>query len=339
MTFEYTRPSWEDVELKVKDMVPIVTKWGVLSDASRVAYRDQKPSMILLNHGVVLTLTLEVGPSLDIPLRVKFYNVPFEFWNPRGLGKIALKLGKQLYADQITNEYSRATYARILVEVDVRHKPIFDHKVKKPDKKYFTQEVSYENFSKYCYHCKIFKHGWESCNVLKKIDELKNSNGKQVEVEEGTEEGDDMPEPIAQVQSRKRKGKAKVVKPQVVTANGDGGSTSGHVHARGGPPKVAKRVVETMVSLVPPCPIIITTTQVQNEARNGMGMGTLRQNEEERGASDSSYGDDLSESLELSKENRNHAIDMVITCTSSEMIGHAMALYRKKQGGYTGKCD
>ncbi|KAG9142708.1 hypothetical protein Leryth_005468 [Lithospermum erythrorhizon] len=48
-----------------------------------------------------------------------------------------------------------------------------------------------------------------------------------------------------------------------------------------------------MVSLVPPCPIVITTTQVQNEARNGMGMGTLRQNEEERGASDSSYGEDI----------------------------------------------
>ncbi|GAA0186414.1 hypothetical protein LIER_33702 [Lithospermum erythrorhizon] len=69
---------------------------------------------------------------LDIPVWVKFYDVPLKYWNPKALGKIASKLGRPLYSDEVTNECSKATYARILVEVDVRDKQTFEYEVKVP---------------------------------------------------------------------------------------------------------------------------------------------------------------------------------------------------------------
>ncbi|GAA0174533.1 hypothetical protein LIER_27907 [Lithospermum erythrorhizon] len=67
---------------------------------------------------------------LDIPMWVQFHNIPLCYWNPNGLRKIASKLGRPLYSDQVMNEYSKASYARILVEVDVRKKPVFEYHVK-----------------------------------------------------------------------------------------------------------------------------------------------------------------------------------------------------------------
>ncbi|GAA0171434.1 hypothetical protein LIER_25462 [Lithospermum erythrorhizon] len=185
----------------------------------------------------------------DMVPMVKFYNVPFEFWNPRGLGKIASKLENPLYSDQITNDY-----ARILVEVDVRHKPIFEYKVKKPNQTKFTQHVSYENFPDYCFHCKEFKHGWDSCNVFKKIDELKERNGKQVEEDEGQVGDGTMTEPIAKAKPQRKKGKMTIVEPPVDVAKGMGASTSAQVPKRVGPLNVAKGGAESMVSLFLPMP-------------------------------------------------------------------------------------
>ncbi|GAA0183483.1 hypothetical protein LIER_42414 [Lithospermum erythrorhizon] len=49
--------------------------------------------------------------------RDKFFDVPLRYWTPSGLSKIASKLGRPLYTDQFTCERSRASYARILVEI------------------------------------------------------------------------------------------------------------------------------------------------------------------------------------------------------------------------------
>ncbi|GAA0149103.1 hypothetical protein LIER_08366 [Lithospermum erythrorhizon] len=116
---------------------------------------------------------------LDIPIWVKFYNVPLGYWNRKGLGKIASKLRRPLYSDQVTSEYSRATYARIFVEVNVSEKPVFYYEVKLPNGKIYTQLVSYENFPEYCYHCKGFKHGWDSCKELKRLEDLTKRKEKE----------------------------------------------------------------------------------------------------------------------------------------------------------------
>lgn len=54
-----------------------------------------------------------------IPIWVQFYNVPLEFWSAEGLSYVASAIGNPLFADSMTENCSRLSYARICVEVDV----------------------------------------------------------------------------------------------------------------------------------------------------------------------------------------------------------------------------
>ncbi|GAA0166840.1 hypothetical protein LIER_21905 [Lithospermum erythrorhizon] len=118
-----------------------------------------------------------------------------------------------------------------------------------------------------------FKHGWDSCNVLKKIDDLKKRNGKQVEVDEAQVGDGNMTEPISQAKPQRRKGKLTIVEPQVDAPNGIGDSMSAHVHTLGGPSNVAGG----------------------GEEGNGGRSGALRRNEEGRGADANSGREYISE--------------------------------------------
>ncbi|GAA0164481.1 hypothetical protein LIER_39796 [Lithospermum erythrorhizon] len=385
MTFEYTRPNGEDVELEEDDMIPIVAKWGYCLigcftgrfPGSKAVYDiaaswGVRNRVIPYSKGWTIfrfnsledrekvvrggpymawgkTLMLKVVEEgmaldddlfLDIPLWVKFYNVPLEFWNPKGLGKIASKLGRPLYSDQITNEYSRATYARILVEVDVRHEPIYDYNVRKPNGNCYTQIVSYENFPDYCYHCKVFKHGPEACNVLKKKKDLENNKG--VHVEANTVGGEDarVHEPTAQPQASKTKGKEKADEPQGATSKGEGGSTSVHPKNRGGQPFGPKnqtqgpmKAPKTWVQVIPPSLNVITTPIVPLVTRSGVGVGALGRDGDQSGESDDGNGDRLMDPAEEPCQDGDHALDVNFLCTSSEMVGHGMALYNNNLVG------
>ncbi|GAA0151020.1 hypothetical protein LIER_09831 [Lithospermum erythrorhizon] len=99
---------------------------------------------------------LDADLFLDIPLWVKFYDVPLRYWIASGLSKIASKLGRPLYTNQFTCERSRASYARILVEVDIRCAPIHEFPVHLPRGIIHTQRVSYEDFPDFCYRCQSF---------------------------------------------------------------------------------------------------------------------------------------------------------------------------------------
>ncbi|KAK4737685.1 hypothetical protein R3W88_001382 [Solanum pinnatisectum] len=67
-----------------------------------------------------------------IPLWVKLPNLPLNCWNEVVLSKIGSILGKPLYADECTSQVNRISFARILVEVDIKvwfeWKPIFCQK-------------------------------------------------------------------------------------------------------------------------------------------------------------------------------------------------------------------
>ncbi|GAA0160520.1 hypothetical protein LIER_17059 [Lithospermum erythrorhizon] len=85
-------------------------------------------------------------------------------------GKIASKLGRPLCIDQFTCERSRASYAWILVEVDMRYDPIHEFPVHLPRGIIHTQRVSYEDFPVFCYRCQSFGHHYERCPRLKVLE-------------------------------------------------------------------------------------------------------------------------------------------------------------------------
>ncbi|GAA0184622.1 hypothetical protein LIER_31910 [Lithospermum erythrorhizon] len=117
---------------------------------------------------------LDANLFLDIPLWVKFYDVPLRYWTEIGLNKISSNLGKPLYTDQFTCERSRASFARVLVEVDMRYAPIHEFPIHLAGGIIHSQRVSYEDFPEFCCHCQSFRHHYERCLHLKvsEIEEM-----------------------------------------------------------------------------------------------------------------------------------------------------------------------
>jgi len=55
-----------------------------------------------------------------VPVWVRFPNLPICCWSPSCLSKIASVLGKPIQSDHMTFTLSCMSYARVLVEIDLR---------------------------------------------------------------------------------------------------------------------------------------------------------------------------------------------------------------------------
>ncbi|GJT92144.1 zinc knuckle CX2CX4HX4C containing protein [Tanacetum coccineum] len=69
-------------------------------------------------------LCMSKPDTSKLPLWVKIYDIPLEAWNVEGISRIASRIGVPIIMDKITTlicekPYGRASYARVLVEVDV----------------------------------------------------------------------------------------------------------------------------------------------------------------------------------------------------------------------------
>ena len=53
-----------------------------------------------------------------IPIWVRFFNIPLEFWIAEGLSRIASTVGSPIHADQMTSSLKRLAYARICLEIN-----------------------------------------------------------------------------------------------------------------------------------------------------------------------------------------------------------------------------
>lgn len=130
-----------------------------------------------------------------IPIWVKFFNVPFEFWTAKGLSYVASSIGKPLYLDQVTRTRCRLDFARICVEVDT--KDVL------PEEVYLRVGnvehciiVEYPWKPKKCASCNLFGHSSNACpKVVKKVwvvkkakidakdSEVVTSSGKEASLE------------------------------------------------------------------------------------------------------------------------------------------------------------
>ncbi|KAH0686275.1 hypothetical protein KY289_017033 [Solanum tuberosum] len=53
---------------------------------------------------------------MEIPLWVKFPNLPMTCWSKNSLSRIASAVGKPVYADECTAKQTRISFARMLIE-------------------------------------------------------------------------------------------------------------------------------------------------------------------------------------------------------------------------------
>ncbi|XP_028125477.1 uncharacterized protein LOC114322385 [Camellia sinensis] len=56
-----------------------------------------------------------------IPIWVKVFNVPMEYWDDDGLSRIASAIGEPLYMDRLTAHGDRVSFAKVCVEIGVNY--------------------------------------------------------------------------------------------------------------------------------------------------------------------------------------------------------------------------
>lgn len=132
-----------------------VAKFLTIEDAKEVMYAGpytiaNRP-MILKHWSVDFDFKAEF-PN-EIPLWVKFPNLPMSCWGIKSLSRIASVLGKPLFADECTTNQSRISFARILIEVNVSKPLPNEIELMDPTGNRFIQDVTYDWKPTYCEKC------------------------------------------------------------------------------------------------------------------------------------------------------------------------------------------
>lgn len=108
-------------------------------------------------------MTFEREQLSKIPIWVQFSNIPLKFWNEEGLSHIASAVGIPLYANSLTEDGKRLSYARICVEVTV-DSVLRDHvNVLYSNGNSATINVHYPWKPLSCTKCLIFGHSDSQC--------------------------------------------------------------------------------------------------------------------------------------------------------------------------------
>ncbi|KAL2533177.1 Uncharacterized protein Adt_06528 [Abeliophyllum distichum] len=106
-----------------------------------------------------------------MPVWVVLPELPLDFWNPKGLGKIASKIDKPISLDNLTSLRGRLSYARVLIEVDAAKELVRTVNIGLPNGDVYDQKVIFEHEPKFCSFCRTFGHSHSSCAFCDKMQE------------------------------------------------------------------------------------------------------------------------------------------------------------------------
>ena len=143
----------------------------------------------------------------SIPVWVKVFNVPLEYWNNEGVAVIANELGKPIVMDRVTqsmctNHWGRPGFMRLLIEMSSESEwlnciNVISRDWDTRDKRVSVCNVEYAWKPSRCSNCKIYGHSDSKCGVLnaKKIEENRvaeeqkknkgnEGSGKKIEVDD-----------------------------------------------------------------------------------------------------------------------------------------------------------
>ncbi|KAK2658721.1 hypothetical protein Ddye_005254 [Dipteronia dyeriana] len=108
-----------------------------------------------------------------IPVWVKLFNIPHEYWTEEGLSYIASAFGKPLYADSLIESMKRISFARVCIEIDATCDLVDSFDLFMGDDTYTNEGEKVEIFVEYqwkpkiCTECKSFGHSDVTCLRLK----------------------------------------------------------------------------------------------------------------------------------------------------------------------------
>ncbi|XP_028091363.1 uncharacterized protein LOC114291701 [Camellia sinensis] len=107
-------------------------------------------------------MKLSKEKATKVPVWAKFFNVPFEYWDSDGLSRIASAVGVPLFMDQLTEQGSRVSFARVCVEVEAASTLPAMFKVDCEGIE-ATVKVEYQGLPPKCDHCIAFGHDTARC--------------------------------------------------------------------------------------------------------------------------------------------------------------------------------
>ena len=128
--------------------------------------RRWQPGMKMLN----IQLT-------SLPIWVKFYNISLEYWTNTCLGCIASAVGKPLHLDSPTENWSRLSFARICIEVDLNCDFPKSALLNLGNDKYTTVIIEYPWVHHSYSHCKVYGHKTIRCPISKAISKVYGEHG------------------------------------------------------------------------------------------------------------------------------------------------------------------
>ncbi|XP_060212233.1 uncharacterized protein LOC132639857 [Lycium barbarum] len=120
----------------------------------------------------------------EIPLWVKFPQLPMNFWGVNSLSRLATSIGTPMFVDECTAKDTRVSFARMLIEVNIT-KPLPDKiPVVEPSGRIFSQAVTYEWRPMFCEKCQTIGHKCAHKPAVKPHPKLKRRGGykKQAQV-------------------------------------------------------------------------------------------------------------------------------------------------------------
>ncbi|KAL7161755.1 hypothetical protein ACSBR2_042267 [Camellia fascicularis] len=97
-----------------------------------------------------------------IPIWVKFFNIPMEYWDPDGFSRFASAIGNPLFLDQLTARGSRLAFARVCIEIEATSKLPTYFQIWCDDEAVLIR-VEYQGLPAICQHCQIFGHETDKC--------------------------------------------------------------------------------------------------------------------------------------------------------------------------------
>ena len=103
----------------------------------------------------------------SLPIWVKFYNIPLEYWINTCLSYIASAVGKPLHLDSLTENRTRLSFARIYIEVDLNSEFPKSALLNLGNEKYTTIRIEYPWVPHSFSHCQVFGHKILHCSFFK----------------------------------------------------------------------------------------------------------------------------------------------------------------------------
>ena len=139
---------------KARDLVMNAGPWHLAGRPFKL--RAWKPGMDMLN--------IQLS---SIPIGVRFYNIPLEYWTSTCLGHIASTVGIPLHLDPLTENQTKLTFVRIGIEVGVDCEFPKSVLLDRGNGSYSTIRIEYPWAPQCCSECKLFGHNLVNCQAKK----------------------------------------------------------------------------------------------------------------------------------------------------------------------------